>query len=110
MTYWLEVGRRYCDENYNVQFHNEVQKCRRAALALCLPWDEVTSKTRTQPLCDFRFIAMKHLRDKGFNYRMIGEVFGKRDHSTAVYAVRTANNLLTTDRNFKRKYTIFKQS
>lgn len=88
----------------------ELLKCRRAANRLDLDWEVILSSKRTQELCDFRFMAMKHLRDKGFTYKEMGRVFGKRDHSTACYAVKQAHALLDTDASFRRKYTIFKQS
>ena len=108
--FYLRVGQIYADQNYNSDMAEELLKCRRAANRLNVNWESVISTTRTQELCDFRFMAMKHLREKGFTYKEMGRVFGKRDHSTAVYAVKQADALLITDPAFRRKYTIFKQS
>jgi chromosomal replication initiation ATPase DnaA len=110
MNHWLEVGRRYADDNYNVDLGYEILKCRRAAVALGVCWERVVSSSRMQEICDFRFMAMKHLRDRGFSYREVGEVLGHRDHTTVLYGVKQAHALLDTDRTFRRKFTIFRQS
>jgi chromosomal replication initiation ATPase DnaA len=107
---YLRVGQIYDDQKYSTEMAEELLKCRRAANRMNLEWQVILSPKRTQELCDFRFIAMKHLRDKGFTYKEMGLVFGKRDHSTACYSVKQANALLDTDATFRHKYTIFKQS
>ena len=107
---YLRVGQLYDNDDYARDVYQDVQKFRRAAAAMGLQWADVVSKKRHQPLCDFRFMAMKHLRDKGYGYKQIGSMFAGRDHSTACYAVRTANELLQTDKTFQRSYTIFQQS
>ena len=107
---YLRVGQIFADQDYSVDMAEELLKCRRAAKRLDLDWEVILSSKRTQELCDFRFIAMKHLREKGFTYKEMGRVFGKRDHSTACYAVKQAQALLDTDSSFRIKYTIFKQS
>lgn len=110
MNHILRIGELYDSYEGPADLHEEVMKCRRAAENMGVEWEDVMSHNRHQYLCDFRFLAMKHLRDKGFTYKVIGGVFNKRDHSTAVYAVQTAENLIATDRVVRQKWTTFRQS
>ena len=109
MNHILKIGELYDSYQGPPDVHEELMKCRRAAEAIGVEWEAVVSRDRHQEMCDFRFLAMKHLRDKGFTYKFIGSLFN-RDHSTAVYAVRSANNLIATDREVRQKWTIFRIS
>lgn len=110
MNHILQVGALYDSYGRPPDLSEELMKCRRAAENIGVEWELVISSDRHRHLCDFRFLAMKHLRDKGFSYRVIGRIFNKRDHSTALYGVRSANNLIETDRVVARNWSKFKQS
>lgn len=51
---------------------------------------EVTSGRKIGPLARARFVVALLLRWRGFSYPDIGWVLGRRDHSTAIHAVRRA--------------------
>ncbi|MBQ7634700.1 MAG: chromosomal replication initiator protein DnaA [Bacteroidaceae bacterium] len=64
---------------------------------------DMTSKSRKQPVVAARHMAMyllkKHL---GLRYQEIGEVFGGRDHSTVLHALRQAENRMVQDSEWRK--------
>ena len=110
MNYWLKIGQLYADQDYTMDLSEEMRKLKRAALMLEMDWERIISPVRSQPICDFRFMACKHLRDKGYTYREIADVLHRGDHSTCIYQYKQANALIETDRVFRRKWVTFKQA
>ena len=110
VDYYLLVGKLYDDANLGQDIATEMQKCQRAAQRLEVDWLEARSELRRQVLCDFRFMCYKHLRQKGFTFKAIGQAFNNRDHTTIVYGARQADGLIDVDYDFRKRWRIFKQS
>ena len=69
-----------------------------------LDLEALRSKSRKRNIVQARHIAMycaKHFT--GASLTKIGEYFGNRDHSTVIHACRTVDNLMDTDKNFKKQ-------
>lgn len=68
------------------------------------------SKTRTKTLTIPRQAAMYLCRELlGSQLVEIGNAFGGRDHSTVIHSLDRANNLLTTDPDFKKRVDTIQQ-
>ena len=64
----------------------------------------ITSKTRKREVVEARQLAM-HLSKKlipSKSLMVIGEAFGKRDHTTVIYSCKTVENLINTDTNYRK--------
>jgi len=67
-----------------------------------LPNDVLHSKTRKREIVQARQIAMyfsKNLTKSSLS--TIGSLIGNKDHATVLYACKTVNNLIDTDKHFK---------
>lgn len=69
--------------------------------------DEFKGPCRKREYCEARQIAVKLIRDKcrSLSFDFIGKMIGGRDHSTVIYSIETANDLIISDKYFKKKYT-----
>lgn len=69
--------------------------------------DEIRSDTRCRPIPEARFMAMYFMKKRypNLHWREVGAMFGKH-HSTAVYATRFVENMLSVDKNFQKRYSI----
>ena len=88
----------------------DAEKMIRFAKNVHVPWKKVVSKVRRRDYVEARQLISKYLKEQGWTYREIGEFLGKRDHSTSVYAVKAAQNLLDTDRAIRIKWLKLLQS
>lgn len=67
--------------------------------------DELISKLRTRHLSDVRKIFFKIGRELfNFQFRVLGEYLGERDHSTVVYSNARAGELIEIDKDFRTLY------
>ena len=63
------------------------------------------SKTRKREIVQVRQIAMKLSKDNTrSSLAMIGMEIGDKDHSTAIHACKTIQNLIETDKKFREQY------
>ncbi len=60
----------------------------------------------SREVCDARHIAMTPIYKycKGQTKTSIGEAFGGRDHSTVISSMRKADDLVTTNKDFRRMF------
>lgn len=84
---------------------NEILKC--VCETTNVPLVDVVSKKRNQPISDARRlyfkVAMDTIKDENLTLRMVGESIGL-DHSVVIYYKKTAQDLIETDRAFRRLY------
>lgn len=62
-----------------------------------LTFEDVCSESRKAPLPDCRFLCMaavKHVYPD-LSLKYIGEMFGRRDHSTVIHAIRKVKDIST---------------
>lgn len=72
------------------------------------PLDYYFGRSRVREKLDVRYIVYLFLRDElRMSLNEIGKVFGV-DHSTILFALRSARNLLDTFRPFRQDYKRFK--
>lgn len=67
--------------------------------------EELQSKTRKRHIVQARQLGMyfaKKYCTKQLGLKVIGDVFGKRDHATVLHACKTVENLIQTDKQFQR--------
>lgn len=67
--------------------------------------EDLQSKSRKRHVVQARQLGMyfaKTMATKPLGLKVIGEVFGKRDHATVLHACRTVENLIQTDKQFQR--------
>lgn len=66
--------------------------------------DELKSKSRKREIVIPRQIAMHIIKERTvMSLKAIGIVFN-RDHSTVIFAINTVNDLIETDKGFRKKY------
>ena len=64
---------------------------------------DLTSKSRKQAIVQARQIAMFLIHKyTETTYSQIGRMFGKRDHSTVLYACNQVGRRIGVDKNFRR--------
>ena len=64
----------------------------------------LSSKNRTRPLVELRFIFFFIARQMRYSLLEIGQYLGKRDHTTVIHGLSTFKNLYQTDVRFKAQY------
>lgn len=64
----------------------------------------LSSKNRTRPLVELRFIFFFIARQMRYGLLEIGQYLGKLDHTTVIHGIKTFKNLYETDLRFKEKY------
>lgn len=47
------------------------------------------------------YFMRKYWEHYGFSYPKIGDIFGGKDHATIMSSIRTVNNLIETDKDFR---------
>ena len=74
--------------------------------------DDLLSCKRDREIVDARKIFYFLCREDlyYFTHRVIGEYAGNRDHSTVVYGVKRAEELLQIDKQFRLSYNAVRQS
>lgn len=72
---------------------------------------DLTGQSRKREFAESRAIAMSLIRSyfPKISLSATGKLFGGRDHSTVIYNVNLAADLISTDRKFKLKYLEIKQ-
>ncbi|WP_372472733.1 chromosomal replication initiator protein DnaA [Capnocytophaga sp. ARDL2] len=67
--------------------------------------DNLCSKTRTRNIVQARQMAMYFAKQyTNLSLANIGSQIGKKDHATVLHALKTVENLLETDKEFKKQY------
>ena len=68
-----------------------------------IPVDRMKSKTRKREVVTARQVAMFLCKNHTSEpLKSIGEQFGGRDHSTVIYSIRSVQDLIDTDKEFKK--------
>lgn len=62
-------------------------------------------KTKKREIVQVRQLAMYLCRELDYTHKAIGLQFGGRDHSTVVHAIKSVNNLIETDNNYRNRFT-----
>ena len=65
----------------------------------------LNEKTKKREVVQVRQLAMYLCRELDYTHKAIGLQFGGRDHSTVVHAIKSVNNLLETDTNYRNRVT-----
>ncbi len=60
-------------------------------------------KTKKREIVQVRQLAMYLCRELDYTHKAIGLQFGGRDHSTVVHAIKSVNNLIETDQNYRNR-------
>lgn len=60
-------------------------------------------KTKKREIVQVRQLAMYLCRELDYTHKAIGLQFGGRDHSTVVHAIKSVNNLIETDNNYRNR-------
>ncbi|MCY4158945.1 MAG: chromosomal replication initiator protein DnaA, partial [Bacteroidetes bacterium] len=60
-------------------------------------------KTKKREIVQVRQLAMYFCRELDYTHKAIGLQFGGRDHSTVVHAIKSVNNLIETDINYRNR-------
>lgn len=67
----------------------------------------LSKKTRKREVVEARQVLMKYRNENlKMSLAQASKPYGK-DHATAIHAIKTVNNLLETDSNFRVKYELF---
>lgn len=70
-----------------------------------LPSDSIQQKTRKREIVQARQMAMFFSKDlTKLSLALIGSLLGNKDHSTCLHGIKTVNNLIDTDKQFKIDY------
>lgn len=104
MNPWLVVGYLAEVPSGAGDRTQDVRKMMRFCKLVNTPWKKVVGPVRRRDYVEARQLISKYLKDQGWTYREIGELLGKRDHSTSVYAVKSANNLLDVEAGIRYKW------
>ena len=65
---------------------------------------ELLSANRAQPLCTARHVCIFLLRKKyGWNFHEIARAFGKRNHCSAMHAVRSIADRISVDAGLRQR-------
>ncbi len=71
-----------------------------------IPLEQLKSKTRKREIVQSRQVAMFFAKSFTKNsLATIGAQIGGKDHATVLHACKTVNNLIETDKRFKRYIT-----
>jgi chromosomal replication initiator protein len=70
-----------------------------------LTLEQLVDKTRKKEVVVARQLGMYFAKEyTNLSLQTIGQHFGKRDHSTVIHAINCVNDLIETDRKFKKSY------
>ena len=65
--------------------------------------NRLQEKTKKREIVQVRQIAMYFCRELDYTHKAIGLQFGGRDHSTVVHAIKSVNNLIEIDPNYRNR-------
>lgn len=69
----------------------------------------IEGKKRDREIVEVRQMCMVMCQEHtSLSLKSIGELFGKRDHSTVLHARRSVEALLDTDKTFKKRFNTYK--
>lgn len=72
------------------------------------PLSHYLGRSRKREVVEVRFMVFLLLRQETtYSFNQIGRVFGK-NHSTVIFGVKTAQDLIDTSREFREDYNTFK--
>lgn len=88
--------------SYSPEMRNfRKDRCIQAAAAwIGIKPKELLGSARCRPIAYARFALMLALRREGWSLPLIGLWLGKRDHTTIMYGIARAQELLGTDADF----------
>lgn len=70
-----------------------------------LSLEQLVDKSRKKEIVIARQLGMYFAKEyTNLSLQTIGQYFGKRDHSTVIHAINCVNDLIETDRKFKKSY------
>jgi len=70
----------------------------------CVEKKLLKAKTRRREIVEVRQLLMCYLRyEKRMIFSVVGKIFGGRDHTTAIHACKTVDNLSATNKDFKKE-------
>jgi chromosomal replication initiator protein len=70
-----------------------------------LSLEQLVDKSRKKEIVIARQLGMYFAKEyTNLSLQTIGQHFGKRDHSTVIHAIHCVNDLIETDRKFKKSY------
>lgn len=73
-----------------------------------LTLEQINIKSRKREIVTVRQMAhFKAYRETKFNLSAIGSYFGNKDHCTVIYSCKTIQNLLDTDKDFRKEHAVF---
>lgn len=66
--------------------------------------EEMHTKKRDRDVAEARQVVMWYAVNRmGYTYNRAGNIYD-RNHVTAMYGIKTVNNLIETDRNFRERF------
>lgn len=66
--------------------------------------EEMHTKKKNREVVDARNIVMWYAVNRlGYTFNAAGKIFDRK-HDTAIFGIRTVNNLVETDRNFRERF------
>lgn len=72
--------------------------------------DLLIKKTRKREIVNARQIAMYFLKSfTHFSLKSIGDYFGGRDHTTVIHSLKTVNDLMYSDPDYRQRVNILRQ-
>lgn len=104
---WLNVGRLY---ESSPDKRIAIDKAKRGVQALGIEWSDLLKRDRRGRIAETRHLVSLHLRESGFTYMEISQTLHRINHTTSVYSVKQAHNLLDIDREYRKAYKIFKSA
>ena len=98
----------YADSDYEGAV--AIDQCKRGVKRLGVSWDEVLTTCRKRRIVDARRLCCSHLRTKGWTFDRIADAVGYTNHATALHHVKTSEQLIQHDYEFRRKHLKFLQA
>ena len=71
-----------------------------------VPVDKILGKTRYQNIVEARMICaylLRHDRNLNYSLTLIAKLLNKKDHSTIIHCIKTIENIMSVDDDFKEK-------
>ena len=104
---WLNVGRIH---ETTPDKRLAIEKAKRVVQALGYEWTDLLKRDRRGRIAETRHLVSLHLRRSGFTYKEISETLHRINHTTSVYSVKQAQNLLDIDREYRKAQKIFESA
>jgi chromosomal replication initiator protein len=87
------------------QERNSLDELNKVAHFIGIPADAIKEKTRKREIVEARQVAMYLAkRNTKESLAVIGRNIGSKNHTTVLYACKTVDNLLETNRSFREKW------